>query len=74
MDETLQLRIARRRDAIKRHRRTLALMEQTLRLVPSARKDEFLLRMRTIEDEVREMETQLHDLHVQQIREESKSQ
>lgn len=45
--------------------------EKTLRLVPAARKKVFLVPMSKVEDDLREMEKDLHDLHVQQIREES---
>jgi hypothetical protein len=71
MHETRQFRIARLTEAVKRHRSTLALREQILKIVRSVRKDEVLTQIREIEDKLREMEKELHDLHVQQIREES---
>jgi hypothetical protein len=70
MHETRQVRIAKLRDAVKHHRSRLALWEQTLRIVPVSEKDRFLVRMHEIEDELRAMEKGLHDLHLQQIREE----
>ena len=42
-----------------------------MRIVPPERKDEVLAHVREIENRLREMEKELHDLHVQQIREES---
>ena len=71
MGETRQSRIARLTETIRGHRATLARKMHILRIVSPERKDEFLTHLREIEDKLREMEKELHDLHVQQIREES---
>ena len=71
MTETRQFRIARLTETISRHRSTLAQSRRILKIVPTERKDEVLTQMREIEDKLSEMEKELHDLHVQQIREES---
>jgi len=42
-----------------------------VKIVPPERKDEVLTQMREMEDKLREMEKELHDLYVQQIRDES---
>jgi DNA-binding protein YbaB len=39
-----------------------------LKIVPPGRKDEVLTQMREMEDKLREMEKELHNLYVQQIR------
>jgi hypothetical protein len=70
MAERRQLRIATLTAEVSRRRRQLALSERTMQIVPSSRKEEFLGRIREIGDEPREMERELHDLRVQQIREE----
>jgi hypothetical protein len=49
----------------------LVQIKRILKIVPPEQKDEVLTQMREIEDKLREMEKELHDLHVQQIREES---
>ena len=46
-------------------------MELGLRYIPELRKDEYLIQTRQMENELRKLEEELHDLHVQQIREES---
>src|ERR1700758_4558712 len=51
-----------------RHDRHSSL-EKSLRLVPAARKKVCLVPMSEVEDDLREMEKDLHNLHVQQIRE-----
>jgi len=43
-----------------------------LKIVPPERKDEVLTQMREMEHKLREVEKELHDLYVQQIREESR--
>ena len=71
MHETRQSRIARLTETIRRHRYTLVQSKRILKIVPPERKDDVLTQMREMEDKLREMEKQLHDLYVQQIREES---
>lgn len=71
MHETRQSRIARLTETVKRHRYTVAQSRRILKMVPPEQKDAALTQMREIEDKLREMEKELHDLHVQQIREES---
>ena len=71
MHETRQSRIARLTETIRRHRYTLVQGKRILKIVPPERKDEVLTQMREMEDKLREMEKELHDLYVQQIREES---
>jgi len=71
MHETRQSRIARLTETIRRHRSTLVQSKPIVKTVPPERKEEVLTQVREMEDKLREMEKELHDLYVQQIRDES---
>jgi len=71
-NEARQLRIAELTDEVKRRSSQLVLSEETLRRAPSAQKENLLVRMSDLQDELRNMERQLHALLVEEIREELK--
>jgi hypothetical protein len=70
MTGSRQIRIAKLTTEVKLRRNQLAESEHALRIVPESERERFLGRMSEIGDEVRQMEIELHELQVEQIREE----
>jgi lipase chaperone LimK len=71
MTGSRQHRIATLTTEVTRRRNQLAESDHALRIVPESERDRFLARMRKIGDELRQMEIELHELRVEQIREEA---
>jgi len=70
MLESRQLRRAKLAEGIARRRQSLWLMKITEDKAPLSAKERLANRIRNIEDELRRMEDEFHELNVQQIREE----
>jgi len=73
MQESRQLRRAKLTEAVIRHRRLLRTMKFAAESAPLSIKEKVTSRIREITEELRRMENELHDLSVQQIREELSS-
>jgi hypothetical protein len=69
MTESRALRIARMRDAIKRKRSRLHLMQNTKRHPPEQRQVEAEATIQTLTEEINTSAEELHQLEVQLIRE-----
>jgi hypothetical protein len=70
MQESRQLRRAELAEGIKRCRHSLYVMKITEDKVSLSMKERIASHIREIEDELRRMEDEFHELNVQQIREE----
>jgi hypothetical protein len=68
--ESRQLRRAKLTEGIKRHRRSLYVMRIAEDQAPLSAKDKLASRVQEIADELHKMENELHELKLQQIREE----
>ena len=72
MQESRQLRKTKLVEGIKRHRFSLYAMKFAGNRAPSSVKDKIESRIQEIPNELHKMEDELHELNVQQIREELK--
>jgi len=70
LPESRQLRRAKLTEAVRRHRGVLRTMKYAEERAPLAMKEGIASRIQEIAEELRRMESELHDLNVQQIREE----
>lgn len=70
MHESRQLRRARLTEGIRGHRRLLSAMRFAEDKASSSVKDRVASRIQELSGELRKMEGELHELNVQQIREE----
>jgi hypothetical protein len=70
MQESHQLRRAKLAETIARHRRSLSVLKLAEEKVPLPEKGRFANGIQELEDELKAMEDEFHELNVQQIREE----
>jgi hypothetical protein len=70
MNESRQIRRAKLAEQVKRYRRLLSAMRLAEERGASSMNESIAGRIQAISDELRKMEEELHELNVQQIRDE----